>query len=36
VTADRVLRFVPPLIISRDEIDEACTILERVLLRMAD
>ncbi len=35
VTADRVLRFVPPLIISRDEIDEACTILERVLTRMA-
>jgi len=34
-TADRVLRFIPPLIISREEIDEACTILERVLGRAA-
>ena len=31
VTAERVLRFVPPLIISRAEIDEGCAILERVL-----
>lgn len=31
VTAERVLRFVPPLVISRAEIDEGCGILERVL-----
>jgi acetylornithine aminotransferase len=31
VTAERVLRFLPPLIISRAEVDEACAILERVL-----
>jgi predicted acetylornithine/succinylornithine family transaminase len=30
-TADRVLRFLPPLIITREEIDEGCRILERVL-----
>jgi acetylornithine aminotransferase len=30
-TADRVLRFLPPLIITRAEVDEACAILERVL-----
>jgi acetylornithine/N-succinyldiaminopimelate aminotransferase len=34
-TADCVLRFLPPLIISRDEIDDACTILGRVLARTA-
>ena len=26
-----VLRFVPPLIVSRDEIDEACAILDRII-----
>ncbi|MBI4753358.1 aminotransferase class III-fold pyridoxal phosphate-dependent enzyme, partial [Candidatus Desantisbacteria bacterium] len=31
-TAGDVLRFVPPLIITREEIDEACEILDRVLL----
>ncbi|MFH1096530.1 MAG: acetylornithine transaminase [Candidatus Desantisbacteria bacterium] len=31
-TAGNVLRFIPPLIITREEIDEACEILDRVLL----
>jgi acetylornithine/N-succinyldiaminopimelate aminotransferase len=32
-TADRVLRFLPPLTIARDEIDQALSILERQLDR---
>jgi predicted acetylornithine/succinylornithine family transaminase len=35
VTAERVLRFLPPLIISRAEVDDACAILERVLRKLA-
>jgi acetylornithine aminotransferase len=35
VTAERVLRFLPPLVISRAEVDEACGILERVLGKLA-
>ncbi len=31
VTAERVLRFLPPLVISRAEVDEGCAILEQVL-----
>jgi acetylornithine aminotransferase len=30
-TADTVLRFLPPLIVSREEIDEALTILDGIL-----
>jgi acetylornithine/N-succinyldiaminopimelate aminotransferase len=33
--AERVLRLLPPLIITREEIDAGCAILERVLLRLA-
>jgi len=29
--AERVLRFVPPLIITREQVDEGCAILERAL-----
>ena len=29
--AERVLRFVPPLIITREQVDEGFTILERAL-----
>jgi acetylornithine/succinyldiaminopimelate/putrescine aminotransferase len=32
-TADRVLRFLPPLVITRDQVDEAFAILQRVLGR---
>jgi acetylornithine aminotransferase len=31
VTAERVLRLLPPLVVSRAELDEGCRILERVL-----
>ncbi|MEW6439643.1 MAG: acetylornithine transaminase [bacterium] len=31
-TAERVLRFLPPLVVSREEIDEMLATLERVLL----
>jgi len=30
-TAERTIRFLPPLIITRDQIDECCTILEAAL-----
>ena len=30
-TAERVLRFLPPLVVKREEIDEMLSILERVL-----
>jgi acetylornithine/succinyldiaminopimelate/putrescine aminotransferase len=30
-TADRVLRFLPPLIVGREEIDEALAILDQAL-----
>jgi acetylornithine/succinyldiaminopimelate/putrescine aminotransferase len=30
-TADRVLRFLPPLVITEDEIDRGVAILEEVL-----
>ena len=30
-TAERIIRFVPPLIITRAQIDECCTILDDVL-----
>jgi acetylornithine/N-succinyldiaminopimelate aminotransferase len=32
-TADRVLRFLPPLVITRDQVDEAFAVLQRVLGR---
>ena len=34
VTAERVLRLVPPLIITRHEIDDAVAIIDRVLSAM--
>ena len=34
-TAGNVLRFVPPLIITKAEIDEVIDVLERVLPRFA-
>lgn len=35
-TAERVLRFLPPLVVKREEIDEMLSILERVLSEGAD
>lgn len=35
-TAGNVLRFVPPLIVTKDDIDEVCDILERVLPDFAE
>jgi acetylornithine aminotransferase len=32
-TADRVLRFVPPLVITREQVDEGFAVLERALAR---
>jgi acetylornithine/succinyldiaminopimelate/putrescine aminotransferase len=32
-TADRVIRFIPPLIVTREEIDEMIQVLDRVLTR---
>ncbi|MBO4852056.1 MAG: aminotransferase class III-fold pyridoxal phosphate-dependent enzyme, partial [Schwartzia sp.] len=34
-TAGNVLRFVPPLIVTKSEIDEVVNVLERVLPRFA-
>jgi len=33
-TADRIIRFLPPLIITQKQIDECCTILDDVLKRL--
>jgi acetylornithine/succinyldiaminopimelate/putrescine aminotransferase len=30
-TADRILRFLPPLVITREQVDEGFTVLERAL-----
>jgi acetylornithine/succinyldiaminopimelate/putrescine aminotransferase len=30
-TAERVLRFTPPLVVTREQVDEGFAILERVL-----
>ena len=32
-TAERVLRFLPPLVITKAEVDEAFAVVERVLTR---
>ena len=34
-TAGKVLRFLPPLIVGRAEVDEACQILDAVLTALA-
>jgi len=33
-TADTVLRFLPPLIVTREEIDEAVTLLDDILRKI--
>lgn len=35
-TAGDVLRFVPPLIITRAHVDELCSVLDKVLAKYAD
>ena len=32
---DSILRFLPPLVITREEVDEACDRLEKILDRLA-
>jgi acetylornithine/succinyldiaminopimelate/putrescine aminotransferase len=33
-TAERIIRFVPPLIITQEQVDECCRILDDVLGRL--
>ena len=33
---DSILRFLPPLVITREEVDEACDRLEALLARLCD